>query len=200
VSAGSDGALYETTWTVEGLLDSSKTAVGAAACGPANVRLNPSDSLRVAGGTRVVKIALASVVCLLLAASLACRKEAPEGDSARAPHEAQGSVSWEPGEYGFDASVVPWPARSGAAVTIRAIAGIDDGDRRFSGDVSFRIQPEGGAAGAWVRMAGTEIGDEGTRFEAEQRLPAGKVGLHFRINDLNLGRVVELTDWTLEVR
>ncbi|MHB8800917.1 MAG: hypothetical protein ACYDBY_20950 [Thermoanaerobaculia bacterium] len=146
-----------------------------------------------------MKKSLSVVASLLLAACLGCRKEAPEGDSARAPHEAQGSVSWEPGEYGFDASVVPWPASSGTTVTIRAVAGIDDGDRRFSGDVSFRIQPEGGAAGAWVRMTGTEVGDEGTRFEAEQLLPAGRVGIHFRINDLNLGRVVELTDWTLEV-
>ncbi|KAB2969696.1 MAG: hypothetical protein F9K18_00965 [Thermoanaerobaculia bacterium] len=139
--------------------------------------------------TRNAHGALALALTVLL---LACGG----AQEAAVPADSDGSASWEPGEWAFDAELDPWPAPAGRPVTLRAVASVDDYDESFSGSVSYRLATPGDT-GSWTRM--TQVGDEeGDRvYEATVTLPDRKVGIHFLVSRSNDGTTHELTDWAV---
>ncbi|GMU67639.1 MAG: hypothetical protein AMXMBFR36_39130 [Acidobacteriota bacterium] len=142
--------------------------------------------------TRKVHAAFALALSALLLACGGSQDSTTAGAS-------EGSVSWEPGEWSFDAELDPWPAPAGTPVTLRAVASVDDNDEPFSGTVSYRLTTPGDS-GIWTRMR--QVGDdEGDRvYEATVTLPDEKVGIHFLVSRSNDGTTHELTDWTVVPR
>jgi len=139
--------------------------------------------------TRNIHVAFAFALTSVL---LACGG-APDSTSAG---DSMGSASWEPGEWAFDAELDPWPAAGGAAVTLRAVAGVDDYDESFSGTVSYRLATAD-QTDPWTPMR--YVGDdEGDRiYESTVTLPDRKVGIHFLVARSNDGTTHELTDWAV---
>jgi hypothetical protein len=139
--------------------------------------------------TRNIHLAFALALTSVL---LACGG-APDATSAG---DSAGSVSWEPGEWAFDAELDPWPAPAGSPVTLRAVASVDDYDESFSGTVSYRLATTD-QTGSWIPMQ--HVGDdEGDRiYESTVTLPDQKVGIHFLVSRSNDGTTHELTDWAV---
>ena len=104
----------------------------------------------------------------------------------------------------------PSPARAGAA-TLLAIIGHGDwsGEPFSGGRVFYRLASAGDSQGTWLPMrrdnevafetvVGDTVGDHAI-FTAPIVLPAGEVGLHFRVEGGVFSSPIELTDWRLEV-
>lgn len=141
----------------------------------------PSRNIRV--------VLIAALTALLLACG-------GSHDSSETNAESDGTVYWEPGEWGFDAKLDPWPAAAGTPVTLRAVAGIDDYDQSFSGTVSYRLStPSNTEAWTRMRLVGDEDGD--MVYEATVSLPDERVGIHFLVSRSTDGTTHELTDWSV---
>ncbi|KAB2965259.1 MAG: hypothetical protein F9K16_02455 [Thermoanaerobaculia bacterium] len=139
--------------------------------------------------TRNIHVALALALTSVLLACGGTQDSTGAGEST-------GSVSWEPGEWAFDAELDPWPAAAGTPVTLRAVASVDDNDEPFSGTVSYRLATSD-QTDSWTPMR--HVGDdEGDRiYESTVTLPSQRVGIHFLVARSNDGTIHELTDWAV---
>lgn len=140
------------------------------------------------------------VIFWLVVAPLACGGPSEDDDWIDDNEsDSESSVSWEPGEWGFNAEIEPEYFTAESPVTLRAMATMDDYDQEFSGTVAYRLAPKGDAPGAWQQMRFAGRGEYGDMiYEASISLPKGKVGIHFMIDRDNDGTHHELTDWYVE--